>query len=193
MKDALGRVRSDDYHYAFSPDEYAAICEAADGLTTYLGRGWSALPDREFAGQVVRVLARTGIHPSRIGSLGMSNLRDDVLTWPRPKTREWPWVPVHHELAPWIENFLSKTKPRNRSSYTRILRRVERQISETEEVSIHLNPLRFRHFAAHTFLVEMQLPVPVVCDLLRVTPKMLRPYSNQGPDYLRELLRARGW
>jgi len=192
VKDSIGRERSDDFHYAFNAEEFDAICGAADRLTVYLGRGWASKPDPAFAGQIVRVLGRTGIHPSKLGALGPGNLRDDILTWPRPKTHEWAWVPVHRDLLPWIEEFLSKPKPRDRSRYTRILRRVEYELIEEDGLSIHLNPLRFRHFAART-LLEMGIPEPQVCDFLRVTHKTLRAYSNQGPEYLRDLLRSRGW
>lgn len=192
LTDSLGRHRSDDYHYAFTDEEFETICAVADGVTVWLGQGFARQPDPEFAGELVRVLGRTGIHPSRVGLLGPANLRDDILTWPRPKTSRWPWVPVHHELSPWIEGFLSKPKPRHRGAYNPILGRVEQQIAEEEGVRIHLNPLRFRHFAAKT-LLEMGVPVPVVCEFMGCSEKMLRYYSNQGPQYVRDLLRSKGW
>jgi hypothetical protein len=184
----------------FSPDEFEAVCHAADKVVVHRGgRGWSAKPDPDFAGEVVRVLGRTGIHPSKIGWLGPQNLQDDVLSWHRTKPRpgrrlgKKVWVPVHHELLGLLPRFLAKEKPKTKWSYEDILQRVERQVLEDEGLAVHVNALRFRYFAARTFL-EMGLDAVEVCQMLGTSLQTLSDhYGRTSPEALKDKLRGLAW
>lgn len=189
------RQRHPDAFEPFSPDEFEAVCEAAGRVTLHIGRGWSARPDPDFAAQLVRFWARTGIHPSKIGGLGPSNIQGDLLVWRRPKVKRNNRVelPIHHELLPWVRDFLAKPKPQGRWAYNRMLAKIGAELTEHEGVDVHINPMRFRHFAARS-LLEMGMDPVIVARLLRVSLVTLQNhYGSLSPERMVETLRSAGW
>jgi site-specific recombinase XerD len=179
---------------AFSEDEFETVCGVADGLTVYVGgRGWSAKPDLNFAGELVRFLGTTGVHVSEAGKLTTANLHANRLVLNRPKTHATVVVPLQHEVQGAVRSFLSKKRPRHRNTYFHIFKKIERAIEEREGVTIKVNGDRFRHYAGRHWL-EMGIDPVQVSALLGTTVKTLeKHYGKSSPDAIEEALRERGW
>ena len=171
---------------AFSDDELALVFEEAD----HFGQE---------AGRAVRVLARTAIHPSDLGSLRPANLylkpwrgaNQLWLGWRRVKNgKECTW-PVASDIEDWILDWLTTPRPQHRSTWNLLLKQVEHEL-EKRGYSFTVCPRRFRHTAI-VRLIQMGVPVPEVCRMAGVTMRTLETYGSRQPGAVAEAMFQQGW
>ena len=166
----------------FTREERERVFAAADQVEIRgRSKGW--------LGRLCRVLCYTGWHPAVLYRSGEFRpaLQHGRLQWIRPKNRRQMELPVHRELAPWIQEWLLEPRPRGPARYTQLLDQVG------ERAGMKVNALRFRHTACIILIRDLHLPSSDVQRLLGVTAKTLLVYAERPIEDIQMDMEKAGW
>lgn len=195
---------------ALTEGEVRIILEVADGMPWLLREpkqgGWVEREDSAFIGRTVRVLLFTAIHISLLGFLTSGNLHRAseggalLLQWHRTKPLKslgghprLMTAVVPEKYEPWIAEYLDLPKPKDRSTYRHLLSRLAARVYETRRVSLHLNPLRFRHAGGTLYAQQFNLNQREIAGQLGTSDRVATYYTTRTPDtVLDAIVRKKG-
>lgn len=166
----------------YSPREKASIL-GASWKVSYLRQ-----PD-QWVAHLVHTLMYTGWHEAVIYDPNRFDPRVEggFLCWTRPKNKLQLRLPIHKEIRPWIEEFLSQSRPGDPKRYYQILADVG------FEAGLKCNNLRFRHTACVIFIRDLRLPPTDVMRLMGVTAATLQYYAIRPIEDIENDMRSAGW
>ena len=91
--------------------------------------------------QTVLILLDTGMHVSVLCTPAMHQLqvKDGHLEWRRPKTGRDVKIKIKKRIAPFVEDYFNKDRPKDRRFYHSMIRDIGRR------VGLDVSPMTFRH------------------------------------------------
>lgn len=206
-------MRDPEASDAFTLSQLEDVKRVADSKEILLQTGSGYVNDPKFLGELVRVLAYTGMHISVLSGgvrhrtlvgdrdipdsrwteatynppLGPDSIHGHFLYWRRPKNDKPIAMPIKPEMAPWLGAFLAKPRPRSTRRYEQILESVE------DEVGFACNPLRFRHTCGVILYHVLKMDAAAVQKLLGCTAKTMLTYVLRTKEQIREDMIKAGW
>ena len=176
------------------------------GFGTDYEPGFETVPDNTFVGRTCEVLLATAIHIRHLAKLTPASVStfqrgrflgsSHTIDWLRPKPQakhRWVHTPVPDDMLPWVRDYLAIPKPRTEPAYLYLFRRLASRIEDEERLSIHINPLRFRHTGIVMVKHRFNLTDLETAELAGTTVATVQRYASEDGSRTLERIFSRGY